>query len=138
VAFCAGTKCQILTTSSARRKETQRRFNMDPAKDPLRILLATDAAREGLSFQAHCADLFHFDTYALGRSNPSVQLARRKKSFKLNIRQKKQPPSPLSRCSAKCRKSLALPREARQLNNYNGLQSGLPSRSGVKGRGRLR
>jgi hypothetical protein len=88
VAFCAGTKCQILTTSSARRKETQRRFNMDPAKDPLRILLATDAAREGLSFQAHCADLFHFDTYALGRSNPSVQLARRKKSFKLNIRQK--------------------------------------------------
>ena len=29
--------------------------------DPLRILLATDAAREGLNFQAHCADLFHFD-----------------------------------------------------------------------------
>jgi hypothetical protein len=27
----------------------------------LRILLATDAAREGLNFQAHCADLFHFD-----------------------------------------------------------------------------
>lgn len=48
-------------TSSARRKEIQRRFNTDPAKDPLRILLATDAAREGLNFQAHCADLFHFD-----------------------------------------------------------------------------
>jgi hypothetical protein len=31
------------------------------SKDPLRILLATDAAREGLNFQAHCADLFHFD-----------------------------------------------------------------------------
>jgi len=45
----------------ARRKEIQRRFNTDPAKDPLRILLATDAAREGLNFQAHCADLFHFD-----------------------------------------------------------------------------
>ncbi len=43
------------------RKEIQRRFNADPAKDPLRILLATDAAREGLNFQAHCADLFHFD-----------------------------------------------------------------------------
>jgi hypothetical protein len=48
-------------TSSARRKEIQRRFNTDPAKDPLRILLATDAAREGLNFQAHCTDLFHFD-----------------------------------------------------------------------------
>ncbi len=48
-------------TSGARRKEVQRRFNTDPAKDPLRILLATDAAREGLNFQAHCADLFHFD-----------------------------------------------------------------------------
>ena len=48
-------------TSGARRKDVQRRFNTDPAKDPLRILLATDAAREGLNFQAHCADLFHFD-----------------------------------------------------------------------------
>ncbi len=48
-------------TSSTRRKEIQRRFNTDPSKDPLRILLATDAAREGLNFQAHCADLFHFD-----------------------------------------------------------------------------
>ncbi len=48
-------------TSGARRKEIQRRFNTDPGRDPLRILLATDAAREGLNFQAHCADLFHFD-----------------------------------------------------------------------------
>jgi len=48
-------------TSSAHRKEIQRRFNTDPVHDPLRILLATDAAREGLNFQAHCADLFHFD-----------------------------------------------------------------------------
>ncbi len=48
-------------TSGAQRKEIQRRFNTDPAKDPLRILLATDAAREGLNFQAHCTDLFHFD-----------------------------------------------------------------------------
>jgi superfamily II DNA or RNA helicase len=48
-------------TSSVRRKEIQRRFNTHPAKDGLRILLATDAAREGLNFQAHCADLFHFD-----------------------------------------------------------------------------
>ena len=48
-------------TRGARRKEIQRRFNADPATDPLRILLATDAAREGLNFQAHCADLFHLD-----------------------------------------------------------------------------
>ena len=48
-------------TRGSSRKEIQRRFNTDPAKDPLRILLATDAACEGLNFQAHCADLFHFD-----------------------------------------------------------------------------
>ena len=48
-------------TVGAKRKEIQRRFNTDPARDPLRILLATDAAREGLNFQAHCTDLFHFD-----------------------------------------------------------------------------
>ena len=48
-------------TKGFRRKEVQRRFNADPMKDPLRILLATDAAREGLNFQAHCTDLFHFD-----------------------------------------------------------------------------
>src|SRR5215510_14925572 len=43
-------------TSGSRRKEIQRRFNADPSKDALRILLATDAAREGLNFQAHCTD----------------------------------------------------------------------------------
>jgi superfamily II DNA or RNA helicase len=47
--------------SGTRRKEIQQRFNTDPEKDPLRILIATDAAREGLNFQAHCSDLFHFD-----------------------------------------------------------------------------
>lgn len=47
--------------SSARRREIQQRFNSPPAQDPLRILLATDAAREGLNFQAFCADLFHYD-----------------------------------------------------------------------------
>ena len=48
-------------TSGARRREVQRRFNARPEADPLRILIATDAAREGLNFQAHCTDLFHFD-----------------------------------------------------------------------------
>jgi superfamily II DNA/RNA helicase len=48
-------------TSGARRKEIQQRFNTRPQDDPLRILIATDAAREGLNFQAHCADLIHYD-----------------------------------------------------------------------------
>ena len=48
-------------TRGPRRKAVQRRFNARPSDDPLRILIATDAAREGLNFQAHCTDLFHFD-----------------------------------------------------------------------------
>ena len=48
-------------TGGERRREIQRRFNASPKDDPLRILLATDAAREGLNFQAHCTDLFHYD-----------------------------------------------------------------------------
>jgi len=48
-------------TRGDERREVQRRFNDDPTIEPLRILIATDAAREGLNFQAHCADLFHFD-----------------------------------------------------------------------------
>ncbi|MGH7555136.1 MAG: helicase-related protein [Longimicrobiales bacterium] len=39
----------------------KRAFNADPAKHPLRILIATDAAREGVNLQNHCHDLFHFD-----------------------------------------------------------------------------
>jgi hypothetical protein len=43
------------------RQEIQRRFNASPDVEPLRILVATDAAREGINLQAHCADLFHVD-----------------------------------------------------------------------------
>ena len=43
------------------REEVKRAFNAQPAKHPLRILVATDAAREGINLQNHCADLFHFD-----------------------------------------------------------------------------
>ena len=43
------------------RAEVQRAFNTAPAQDPVRILIATDAAREGVNLQAHCADLFHLD-----------------------------------------------------------------------------
>jgi len=44
-----------------RRAEIQRAFNGDVSEFPVRILLATDAAREGINLQNHCADLFHFD-----------------------------------------------------------------------------
>jgi superfamily II DNA or RNA helicase len=44
-----------------RRQQLKASFNRNPAKDPLRILLCTDAAREGLNLQAYCHHLFHFD-----------------------------------------------------------------------------
>lgn len=43
------------------REDIKRAFNADPAANPLRVLIATDAAREGVNLQNHCADLFHFD-----------------------------------------------------------------------------
>ena len=49
------------STSSERREELKRAFNANPATEPLRILIATDAAREGLNLQGRCHNLFHFD-----------------------------------------------------------------------------
>lgn len=46
-------------TSTERREAIKRAFN-DPA-DPLRILICTDAAREGINLQAQCHDLIHVD-----------------------------------------------------------------------------
>ncbi|OQX69931.1 MAG: hypothetical protein B6A08_03290 [Sorangiineae bacterium NIC37A_2] len=43
------------------RERVARHFNGDPKTYPVRILIATDAAREGLNLQNYCADLFHFD-----------------------------------------------------------------------------
>ena len=43
------------------REDVKRAFNTDPSEHPVRILVATDAAREGVNLQNHCADLFHFD-----------------------------------------------------------------------------
>ncbi len=43
------------------REAIKAAFNADPVQHPLRILIATDAAREGVNLQNHCADLFHFD-----------------------------------------------------------------------------
>jgi len=48
-------------TPPAKREEIKRAFNADPKKQPLRILICTDAAREGLNLQCYCWNLFHFD-----------------------------------------------------------------------------
>ena len=48
-------------TSMRRRVEIKNAFNGEPKDHPLRVLIATDAAREGLNLQRHCRDLFHFD-----------------------------------------------------------------------------
>lgn len=48
-------------TPPDRREAIKRAFNLPPAQHPVRILVATDAAREGLNLQAHCHHLFHFD-----------------------------------------------------------------------------
>ncbi|MBT9555937.1 MAG: DEAD/DEAH box helicase [Myxococcales bacterium] len=43
------------------REAVKRAFNGDPAIHPVRILIATDSAREGINLHHHCSDLFHFD-----------------------------------------------------------------------------
>jgi len=43
------------------REDIKNAFNADPRTEPLRILICTDAAREGVNLQNHCADLVHFD-----------------------------------------------------------------------------
>ena len=48
-------------TQKANREEIKRAFTTDPKRQPVRILIATDAAREGLNLQTHCWNLFHFD-----------------------------------------------------------------------------
>jgi superfamily II DNA or RNA helicase len=48
-------------TSAKRREALKEAFNTDPAKEPLRILICTDAAREGINLQMRCADLIHLD-----------------------------------------------------------------------------
>lgn len=49
------------TGGALSRKEIRQAFLAHPSKHPIRILIATDAAREGLNLQAHCWNLFHFD-----------------------------------------------------------------------------
>ncbi|HLT36628.1 MAG TPA: DISARM system SNF2-like helicase DrmD, partial [Enhygromyxa sp.] len=47
--------------SDDQRRELQASFNTRPSAHPVRILVATDAAREGVNLQAFCADLIHYD-----------------------------------------------------------------------------
>ncbi len=48
-------------TEAEIRELIRARFNEDPAKTPVRILLATDAAGEGIDLQHHCHRLINFD-----------------------------------------------------------------------------
>jgi hypothetical protein len=48
-------------TTQDRREALKRAFNTDPETEPVRILICTDAAREGINLQARCHDLIHVD-----------------------------------------------------------------------------
>ena len=48
-------------TPFQKKEDLKRAFNTHPDDHPVRILICTDAAREGLNLQAHCHDLIHFD-----------------------------------------------------------------------------
>ena len=43
------------------REKIKAAFQAEPDQAPVRILLATDAASEGIDLQNHCADLIHFE-----------------------------------------------------------------------------
>jgi SNF2 family DNA or RNA helicase len=48
-------------TPPQKKDDLKRAFNTPPDRHPVRILICTDAAREGLNLQAHCHHLIHFD-----------------------------------------------------------------------------
>ena len=48
-------------TGADHREAVKRAFNANPKSDPLRILICTDAAREGINLQTYCSDLVHID-----------------------------------------------------------------------------
>lgn len=47
--------------ATARREEVKESFRRTPAEHPVRILLATDAASEGLNLQDGCGNLIHYE-----------------------------------------------------------------------------
>ncbi|HEY7492328.1 MAG TPA: helicase-related protein, partial [Candidatus Tectomicrobia bacterium] len=83
-------------TPPAQGEEIKQAFNTDPARQPVRILIATDAAREGLNLQAHCWNLFHFDV----PWNPS-RLEQRNGRIDRKLQ-----PQPEVYCSLRCGDSL--------------------------------
>lgn len=48
-------------TPPEKREAIKQAFLAPPGETPVRILICTDAAREGLNLQAQCWNLFHFD-----------------------------------------------------------------------------
>lgn len=49
------------STNPEDREYIRSQFTEDPAKEPVRVLLATDAAGEGIDLQTHCHRLVNFD-----------------------------------------------------------------------------
>ena len=84
----------------ATRPDLKQAFNGSPEKYPLRILIATDAAREGVNLQNHCADLFHFDV----PWNPS-RMEQRNGRIDRKLQRSPRGPLPLFRFSATDRRS---------------------------------
>ena len=48
-------------TDEAKRERTKHAFQAHPSRDPIRILLATDAAGEGIDLQNHCHRIVNYD-----------------------------------------------------------------------------
>jgi superfamily II DNA or RNA helicase len=48
-------------TPAEDRERTRERFSADPSEDPIRVLVATDSAGEGIDLQNHCHRLVNFD-----------------------------------------------------------------------------
>ena len=46
---------------SKERERVKAAFQTDPQRSPVRILLATDAASEGIDLQNHCSRMIHFE-----------------------------------------------------------------------------
>ncbi|MFW7414105.1 DISARM system SNF2-like helicase DrmD [Demequina sp. SO4-18] len=49
------------STDAEERADVRARFTANPAQDPIRVLVATDSAGEGIDLQNHCHRLINFD-----------------------------------------------------------------------------
>ena len=61
--FKAGGRLEMLygTQDSDEREQGKAAFQFDPRQAPVRILLATDSASEGIDLQRHCHRLIHYE-----------------------------------------------------------------------------